>query len=84
MVVSLIQGALGNPFGNAASGPAFGLLNEVLSEFRSRDGIARPARYEVVILPPAGMQGRTALSNSEGARNVSLKCNYGRPNLILE
>ena len=32
MVISLIQGALGNPFGNAASGPAFGLLNEVLSE----------------------------------------------------
>ena len=69
MVVSLIQGALGNPFGNAASGPAFGLLNEVLSEFRSRDGIARPARYEVVI----GSPPRLATDN-RGARNVSLKC----------
>ena len=69
MVVSLIQGALGNPFGNAASGPAFGLLNEVLSEFRSRDGIARPARYEVVI----GSPPRLATDN-KGARNVSLKC----------
>ena len=69
MVVSLIQGALGNPFGNAASGPAFGLLNEVLSEFRSKDGIARPARYEVVI----GSPPRLATDN-RGARNVSLKC----------
>ena len=69
MVVSLIQGVLGNPFGNAASGPAFGLLNEVLSEFRSRDGIARPARYEVVI----GSPPRLATDN-KGARNVSLKC----------
>ena len=69
MVISLIQGALGNPFGNAASGPAFGLLNEVLSEFRSRDGIARPARYEVVI----GSPPRLATDN-RGARNVSLKC----------
>ena len=72
--LGLVQGLIGQPFGSAVEGPAFGLLNEILGTYRSRDGIARPARYEVVILPPAGMQGRTALSNSEGARNVSLKC----------
>ena len=32
MVLSLIQGALGNPFGSAVSGTAFGVLNEVLSD----------------------------------------------------
>ncbi len=69
MVISLIQGALGNPFGNAASGPAFGLLNEVLGEYRSRDGIARPSRYEVVVGSPPLLA-----TDNKNARNVSLKC----------
>ena len=47
----LVQGALGNPFGSAVSGAAFGTLNEVIGLYRSKDGIARPSRYEVVILP---------------------------------
>ena len=49
----LVQGALGNPFGSAVSGVAFATINEALSGYRSSDGgIARPSRYEVVILPP--------------------------------
>ena len=34
------------PFGNAVSGPAFGVLNELLGIVRGTDGIARQTRYE--------------------------------------
>ena len=46
MVLSLLQGVVGNPFGNAVSGPAFGVLNELLGLMRGADGgIAKPSRY---------------------------------------
>ena len=49
MVLSLLQGVVGNPFGNAVSGPAFGVLNELLGLMRGADGgIAKPSRYEVI------------------------------------
>ena len=72
---SLIQGAIGNPFGSLVSGTAFGVINDVLGGYRSKDGIARPARYEVVILPPTGGQNnpdRAGLNKS--VREASLKC----------
>ena len=34
MVLSLLQGVVGNPFGNAVSGSAFGVLNELLGLMR--------------------------------------------------
>ena len=74
----LIQGALGNPFGSAVTGTAFATINEVLSGYRSNDGgIARPSRYEVVILPPTGSPTNpftSLLTATNGARDVSLKC----------
>ena len=74
---SIIQGVIGNPFGSAVSGAAFGTLNEVIGLYRSKDGIARPSRYEVVILPPTGSPSNpftSALTATDSARNVSLKC----------
>ena len=74
---SIIQGVIGNPFGSAVSGAAFAGLNEVLSSYRGKDGIARPSRYEVVILPPTGSPSNpftSALTATDSARNVSLKC----------
>ena len=73
----IIQGVVGNPFGSAVSGAAFAGLNEVLGSYRSKDGIARPSRYEVVILPPTGSPNNpftSALTETDNARNVSLKC----------
>ena len=38
-------------------GTAFGVLNDVISLFRSNEGYALPSRYEVLILPPSGNLG---------------------------
>ena len=79
-MLSLLQGVVGNPFGNAVSGPAFGVLNELLGLIRSGDGIAKTARYEVLFLPPVGNQTNsfsTIINSMRGngtARQVSLKC----------
>ena len=74
------------PFGNAVSGPAFGVLNELLGIVRGTDCIARQTRYETLFLPPSGARGtRNAptnamaaemanLTGSNTAREVSLKC----------
>ena len=81
MVLSLLQGVVGNPFGNAVSGPAFGVLNELLGLMRGADGgIAKPSRYEVIFLPPVGNQTNVfstvinAMRGDGTARSVSLKC----------
>ena len=51
--------------GRVLQGTAYGVLNEILAEFRSDDGYALPSRYEVVILPPQGTRGKPqgALNN---------------------
>ena len=51
--------------GKVLEGTAYGVLNEILGEFRSKDGYAKPSRYEVVILPPQGTRARPkgALNN---------------------
>ena len=51
--------------GRLLEGTAYGVLNEILAEFRSDDGYALPSRYEVVILPPQGTRGKPkgALNN---------------------
>ena len=74
--------------GKVLEGTAYGVLNEILAEFRSDDGYALPSRYEVVLLPPQGTRGKPqgALSNifakvmqentGEGTtRKTGLQCN---------
>ena len=73
--------------GRLLEGTAYGVINEILAEFRSDDGFALPSRYEVVILPPQGTRGQPkgALNNvfskvmeentGEGTtRKVGLQC----------
>ena len=73
--------------GRLLEGTAYGVINEILAEFRSDDGFALPSRYEVVILPPQGTRGKPkgALNNifskvmeentGEGTtRKVGLQC----------
>ena len=55
-MLSLLQGAVGNPFGNAVSGPAFGVLNEFIGLMNSTDGYAKNNRFEVVLSPPSGQR----------------------------
>ena len=51
--------------GKLLEGSAYGVMNEILAEFRSDDGFAKPSRYEVVLLPPQGTRAKPkgALSN---------------------
>ena len=51
--------------GRLLEGSAYGVMNEILAEFRSDDGFAKPSRYEVVLLPPQGTRAKPkgALSN---------------------
>ena len=43
--------------GGLIEGTAYGVLNEILSGFRSDDGYAKPSRYEVTLHPPSGVGG---------------------------
>ena len=73
-------------FGNAVTGTAFGVLNEILGLVRGTDGIAKQTRYEVILIHPTGARvTNTAPSNAfasqmsdltgDGtARATSLKC----------
>ena len=67
-------------FGNAVTGAAFGVLNELLGLIRSADGIAKSARYEVLFFPPSGGSQNpfaSVINQMRGdgtAREVSLKC----------
>ena len=77
-------------FGKAGpllEGTAYGILNEILSEFRSGDGYARPSRYEILIQPPNGFKGggrseeknlwALIMGQNEGdgtVRRTSLRC----------
>jgi len=54
-------------------GTAFGVLNDILSGFRSNEGYALPNRYEVIIQPPAKLGGggqENIFNNSERGANV--------------
>ena len=42
---------------NFVEGAAFGVLNDVLSIFRSNEGYAQPNKYEIVIIGPAKLGG---------------------------
>mgnify|MGYP001162178508 FL=1 len=64
---------------NFIEGAAFGVLNDILSVFRSNEGYAQPNRYEVVIFGPAKVGGggqQNIFSNQErqsNAQNISLR-----------
>ena len=66
---------------NFIEGTAFGVLNDILSAFRSNEGYALPSRYEVLIYPPAPKTGGSLLNvfsglraTNESSRSVSLRC----------
>ena len=71
--------------GKFLEGTAYGVINEVLSGFRSDSGYAKPSRYEVTLNPPSGGRGKSINSNlmsilmpqktSEGTTRItSLRC----------
>ena len=73
--------------GPLLEGTAYGVLNEILSQFRSGDGYARPSRYEILIQPPNGFKGggrseeknlwALIMGQNEGdgtVRRTSLRC----------
>lgn len=73
--------------GGLLEGTAYGVLNEILGEFRSDDGYAIPSRYEITLHPPSGARGTNRGTNtnlmsilmpqktSEGTtRRTSLRC----------
>jgi hypothetical protein len=51
--------------GRRLEGTAYGVLNEILSGYRSQDGFARANRYEVMLHAPTGEKGtgKAALQN---------------------
>ena len=49
--------------GSALEGTAYGVLNELLAEFRDDDGYATQSRYEVVLHAPTGERGNQNLMN---------------------
>ena len=64
---------------NFIEGAAFGVLNDLLSAFRSNEGYATPNRYEVLIFPPPKLGGggqQNIFSGGErqsDARAISLR-----------
>ena len=56
---------------NFLEGAAFGVLNDLLSAFRSNDGFAQPNRYEVLILPPPKLGGGPVSNIFSGAERQS-------------
>ena len=66
---------------NFLEGGAYGVLNDILSAFRSNEGYALPSKYEVLIYPPAGRTGTSLLNvfcgmgaSAGESRNVSMRC----------
>ena len=64
---------------NFVEGAAFGVLNDLLSAFRSNEGFARPNRFEVLIFAPPKLGGggqQNIFNNQErqsDAREISLR-----------
>ena len=57
--------------GKMIEGPSYAILNEILGEFRTNDGFARPSRYEILLLPPTGARGTA--SNGGDVTNIFTK-----------
>lgn len=62
-------------------GAAFGILNDILSEFRSNEGYAKPNKYEVIIYPPISHSANKLSSPGAGRpvsgqamKNLALRC----------
>lgn len=50
--------------GGLVDAVAYGSLNEILGLGRSKDGVSRPNRYEVTLLPPTGSAGTGTSKNT--------------------
>ena len=46
---------------------AFGVMNDIISTFHSKDGYAQPNRYEVLIFPPTQFSSGPGDNLSRGA-----------------
>ena len=61
-------------------GGAFGVLNDILSIYRTNEGYAQPNRYEVLILPPTPRGGGNmdnvyrGKEKESNVRNISMRC----------
>ena len=63
-------------------GAAFGVMNDIISTFHSKDGYAQPNRYEVLIFPPTKpasggenlSRGDISQISSKDKREISLRC----------
>ena len=61
---------------------AFGVINDIISSFHSKDGYAQPNRYEVLIFPPTEparggenlSRGDVSKISSTDKREISLRC----------
>ena len=61
---------------------AFGVINDIISSFHSKDGYAQPNRYEVLIFPPTEpakggenlSRGDVSEISSKDKREISLRC----------
>ena len=61
---------------------AYGTLNEILGLGNSTDGMSRPNRYEVTLLPPTGTAG-TANTGSGGGAGTQNSGNGGSGIVIV-
>ena len=57
-------------FGGLVDAVAYGTLDEILGMGRSDNGIAKPNRYEVTLLPPSGQQGSRGQSSNIFSKNM--------------
>jgi hypothetical protein len=63
-------------------GASFGVMNDILSEFRSNEGYARPNKYEVIIYKPALQSNnsesenvnRQDINSVTGMDKISMRC----------
>ena len=64
---------------NFLEATAHGVLNDILSQFRSDEGYAQPNKYEIVIIPPTKRGGGSQTNMFAGSerssdlRKISLK-----------
>ena len=57
--------------GKMVEGPSYEVLNEILGQYRTTEGYARPSRYEILLLPPTGVRGTA--SNGGDVTNIFSK-----------
>ena len=65
---------------NFLEGPAFGVLNDILSSYHNNNGYAQPNKFDVVITPPAKVGGGgnenvfSGMDRKSDIRDISMRC----------